>query len=185
MATARPGAMQKLEIDTSRTGKIFREVVSVKEEDKQVKVLEIVRGSDTDDGEPVDFISAEIIVTGGFGIGKEGFDLLIELVKILNENGQKSELGASRKAVDAGFIQYKHQIGQTGKTVHPKLYIAVGVSGAIQHLAGMKRSRKVLAINRDGSASIFQHADYGIIANYEDAIPELIRKVKEGYKFPV
>ena len=148
-------------------------------------MITLIRGSDKDDGEAVDFISAEIIVTGGFGIGKDGFDLLKELIKALNENGQKAELGASRKAVDAGYIQYKHQIGQTGKTVHPKLYIAVGVSGAIQHLAGMKRSGKVIAINRDPSAPIFQHAEYGIVANFEDAIPELIKKVKEGYKFPI
>ncbi|MHA1990767.1 MAG: electron transfer flavoprotein subunit alpha/FixB family protein [Candidatus Hodarchaeales archaeon] len=185
MATARPGAMVPLEDDSSRKGEVIFETVTINEEDTQVKVLEIVRGSDDDQGETVDFKSAEIIVAGGFGVGKDGFDLLKELVDAINKNGQKAELGASRKAVDSGYIPYKHQIGQTGKTTESKLYIAVGISGAIQHIAGMKRSKKVIAINRDSSAPIFSHADYGIVGNYEDAIPELIKKVKNGHKFPL
>ncbi|MFW9930332.1 MAG: electron transfer flavoprotein subunit alpha/FixB family protein [Candidatus Thorarchaeota archaeon] len=185
MATARPGAMQALEVDINRTGEIFHENVLINDEDKQVKIIEISRGSDKDQGKTVNLNDADIIVTGGFGVGKDGFEVLQQLVDAINANGQKSELGASRKAVDSGFIPYAHQVGQTGKSVAPKLYIAIGVSGAIQHLAGMKHSKKVLAINRDRSAPIFQNADYGIIGNYEDVIPELISKVKSGYKFPI
>jgi electron transfer flavoprotein alpha subunit len=111
--------------------------------------------------------------------------MLRELVEAIRANGQKVELGASRAAVDAGFIEYKHQIGQTGKTVRPAVYIAVGISGAIQHLAGMKESGKIVAINIDVSANIFKNADVGVVADYREAIPILLEKVKSGYKFPV
>ncbi|MHA2170809.1 MAG: electron transfer flavoprotein subunit alpha/FixB family protein, partial [Candidatus Kariarchaeaceae archaeon] len=121
----------------------------------------------------------------GFGVGKDGFNMLRELVEAIRANGQKVELGASRAAVDAGFIEYKHQIGQTGKTVRPAVYIAVGISGAIQHLAGMKESGKIVAINIDVSANIFKNADVGVVADYREAIPILLEKVKSGYKFPV
>ena len=182
-ATARPGAMQMIDPVSDKTGKIIREQVTIDPIDTQVQILEVHRGSEKGQGETVDLKSAQIIVAGGYGIGKDGFKLLRELVKAMNENGQKAELGASRKAVDSGFISYAHQVGQTGKSVYPKLYIAIGISGAIQHLAGMKHSKKVLAINRDSNAPIFSHADYGIVGNFEDIVPELIAKVKSGYKF--
>ncbi|MHA2278411.1 MAG: electron transfer flavoprotein subunit alpha/FixB family protein, partial [Candidatus Kariarchaeaceae archaeon] len=135
--------------------------------------------------ESIDLAKADIIVSGGFGAGKEGFSMLMELVEAIRANGQNVELGSSRAAVDAGYIPYKHQVGQTGKTVRPQVYIAIGISGAIQHIAGMKDSKTIIAINKDPNAKIFDHADYGIVADYQDAIPPLIEKVKSGFKFPL
>ncbi|MHA2032483.1 MAG: electron transfer flavoprotein subunit alpha/FixB family protein [Candidatus Kariarchaeaceae archaeon] len=139
-----------------------------------MKLLESKRTKDS-----VDLTKADVIVSGGFGIGKEGFELLKKLVVAIRKGGQKVELGASRAAVDAGIIEYEYQVGQTGKTVRPTVYIAVGISGAIQHIAGMQDSATVIAINNDPSAKIFNHADFGIVGDYKETIPELIRKVKK------
>ncbi|MFV2014658.1 MAG: electron transfer flavoprotein subunit alpha/FixB family protein, partial [Candidatus Heimdallarchaeota archaeon] len=148
------------------------------ESDFSVEVLETTRSK-----ESIDLSKADIIVSGGFGVGKEGFPMLMKLVEAIRSNGQSVVLGASRAAVDAGYIPYKHQIGQTGKTVRPQVYIAIGISGAIQHIAGMKDSKTIIAINKDPKAKIFDHADYGIVADYQEAIPPLINKVKSGFKF--
>ncbi|MHA2403243.1 MAG: electron transfer flavoprotein subunit alpha/FixB family protein [Candidatus Kariarchaeaceae archaeon] len=179
-ATARPGVFKALPIDTSREGEIVSYTPDWDEGDFAVELLETVRSTDS-----IELNKADIIVAGGFGVGKDGFNMLRELVEAIRANGQKVELGASRAAVDAGFIEYKHQIGQTGKTVRPAVYIAVGISGAIQHLAGMKESGKIVAINIDVSANIFKNADVGVVADYREAIPILLEKVKSGYKFPV
>ena len=180
MATARPGVFRPLPIDTSRTGKIITFEPGWEDSDFDVEIIESVRNPST-----IDLTKADIMVAGGFGVGKDGFDMLRELVAAINENGQKAQLGASRAAVDAGFVEYAHQVGQTGKTVRPSVYVAVGISGAIQHLAGMKESSKIFAVNNDPKANIYKTADYGIVMDYQEAIPELIRQVKAGYKFPL
>ncbi len=180
MATARPGVFKPLAIDTSRTGKVIEFKPVWDSKDFDVELIESVRNPST-----IDLSKADIMVAGGFGIGKDGFTMLRELVAAINDNDQKAEIGASRAAVDAGFVEYTYQIGQTGKTVRPSIYVAVGISGAIQHLAGMKESSKIFAVNNDPKASIFQNADYGLVMDYQEAIPELIKQVKAGYKFPL
>ncbi len=121
---------------------------------------------------------APIIVAGGYGVGsKENFNLLYELAATLG-----AEVGASRAAVDAGFIEHERQIGQTGVTVRPKLYIACGISGQIQHIAGMQESAIIISINNDPAAPINTIADYVITGNIEDVVPKLIRYYKKNSK---
>ncbi|OLS27193.1 MAG: Acryloyl-CoA reductase electron transfer subunit beta [Candidatus Heimdallarchaeota archaeon LC_2] len=180
MATARPGVFRAITPDTSRKGEIIEFNPNWEEGDFSVEVLETRRSK-----ESIDLTKADIIVSGGFGVGKEGFPMLTELVEAIRGNGQSVEMGASRAAVDAGYVDYKHQVGQTGKTVRPQVYIAIGISGAIQHIAGMKDSRIIIAINKDPKAIIFDHADYGIVASYQDALPPLIEKVRSGFIFPI
>ena len=122
----------------------------------------------------MDLRGASIIVAGGYGMGSaENFKLLHDLAAALN-----AAVGASRAAVDAGFIHHDHQVGQTGTTVRPKLYVACGISGAVQHRAGMEESQKIIAINRDPEAPIFQIAHYGIVGDELEVIPRLIKALK-------
>ncbi|MHA2502587.1 MAG: FAD-binding protein [Candidatus Kariarchaeaceae archaeon] len=180
MATARPGTFRALPADDSREGEIVTFTPSFDESDWSIELLESVRNPET-----IELDKADIVVSGGMGVGSKGFDQLRELVDAMKANGQNAELGASRAAVDAGFMPYKHQVGQTGKTVRPVVYVAVGISGAIQHVQGMKDSNKVIAINSDPNANIWKNADFGIVANYQEILPELVKKVKSGYKFPI
>jgi electron transfer flavoprotein alpha subunit len=122
----------------------------------------------------VDLRSANIIVSGGYGMGsKKGFELIHELAAVLG-----AAVGGSRAAVDAGFVHADHQVGQTGTTVRPKLYVACGISGAVQHRAGMEESAKILAINRDSAAPIFGVAHYGIVGDVREVLPRLIKALK-------
>lgn len=171
MATTRPGVMVPLDPDKNRRGEIRQIPVNLLPEDYRLEVQEIVREMQAG----VNLTEADVIVAGGYGIGgPEAFDLLRELAACF-ENGA---VGASRKVVDAGWIPYQHQIGQTGKTVRPKVYIACGISGAIQHRVGMNKAGLIIAINKDADAPIFTLAHHGIVGDIQHVVPEMIRQLK-------
>ena len=122
---------------------------------------------------------AEIIVAGGRGALSDNLQLIKDLAQAFQARGIAADWAASRAVVDDGYAAYARQIGQTGKTVRPKLYIAVGISGAIQHIAGIKEAGKIVAIDRNAKAPIFKYADYGIVGDYRDLLPEWIAQVKQ------
>ena len=128
---------------------------------------------------------ADIIVSGGRGTTTDSLGLIKALAEALKGQGINAEWACSRPVVDEGITEYARQVGQTGKTVRPKVYVAVGISGAIQHIAGMKEAGTVIAINQNPKASIFNNADFGIIGNYQDIIPELMERVKGGFTFGI
>ncbi len=171
MATVRPGIMLPLEIDNNHSGEIRKLSVTLKPEDSRTELIEVVH----EINKSVNLTEADVIVSGGFGLGKaEGF----ELIKGLANCFENSVVGASRKVVDIGWISYQHQIGQTGKTVRPKVYIACGISGAIQHRVGMSKSGLIIAINKDPDAPIFKFAHHGIVGDLYQVIPEMINQFK-------
>ena len=173
MATVRPHVMAMPEYRAGRSGTIIRESCPVREEDILVKVLEVV--SDRKGKEQIDIAGAEFIVSGGRGMmAKENFAMLQELADELG-----GVVGASRSAVDAGWMPPERQVGQTGKTVRPKVYIACGISGAIQHLVGMQDSDVVIAINRDKEAPIFEVATYGIVGDLFQIVPAITQRLRE------
>lgn len=173
MATVRPHVMQMPEAVSAATGEIIRVDFTTPEDRVLVKVLEVIR--DGDSKHKVDIGGAEFIVSGGRGMmGPDNFTLLQELADELG-----AVVGASRSAVDAGWMPHDRQVGQTGKTVRPKIYIACGISGAIQHLVGMQDADLVIAINRDKDAPIFEVAHYGIVGDLFQVVPALTRKIRE------
>lgn len=172
MATVRPRVMKALNRDTARKGEIIKISPDIDEKNIIVRILEIVKEAK----KSVNLEEADIIVSGGKGVGApEKFKVIEELARVLG-----AEVGASRNVVDAEWIPSTHQVGQTGKTVRPKLYIACGISGAVQHLAGMRESETIVAINNDPEAPIFHIADYGMVADLHQVIPLLIKEIRRS-----
>ncbi|MBN1589816.1 MAG: electron transfer flavoprotein subunit alpha/FixB family protein [Pirellulales bacterium] len=170
MATVREGVMPLKEADTSRDGELVRESVEL---DESVLALRLIKRHI--EPRKVNLKGARVIVAGGGGVGsKDDFELIQHLAGAIG-----GAVGASRAAVDSGFIGKEHQIGQTGTTVRPALYIAAGISGAVQHRAGMEESAKIVAINTDPDAPIFSVAQYGIVGDVKKIIPMMIKAIKE------
>lgn len=170
MSTVRPGVMKASEVDTSRQGEIEEVSIKFNESKFKVKLVKNVK----EEKELIDITKAKVLVSGGRGVGDQaGFDKLVDLAKVIN-----AEVSASRAVIDSGILTHDRQVGQTGKTVRPDLYLACGISGAIQHLAGMEESELIIAINKDKDAPIFQSADLGVVGDIKKIVPLLTEKLK-------
>jgi len=170
MATVRYKVMKEAERDPSKKGEIVEKPVNVDELPDRVKILDFQPAP-----EEVSIVDAEIVVSGGKGLGEpKGFGLIEELARALG-----GAVGASRPTVDEGWMEYRHQVGLSGRTVRPKLYMACGISGAVQHLAGMKTSDVIISINKDPDAPIFGVSSLGTVGDLYEVIPRLIEKIKE------
>lgn len=171
MATVRPKVMKALDRDAGRTGKVFEEEILLKEEDMRTKVLKIVK----DITKTANLSEAHVVVAGGKGMGDlQNFQLIHELAETIG-----ASVGGTRDVVEAGWLPHELQIGQTGETITPKIYFAIGISGAIQHVVGMKNSEFIIAINKDPNAAIFDVATYGIVGDAMEIVPKLIAAFKE------
>jgi len=171
MATVRPLVMKANVPDPARQGEMIHCIIAPERLASRVKVRNFVAL----EGDQVNLNEADIVVSGGRGLeGEKGFQLIAELAQLLD-----GAVAASRAAVDSGWIPYPHQVGQTGKTVSPKVYIACGISGAIQHLVGMQSADTIFAINRDPHAPIFDVATYGVVGDVFEILPKLIEKIKQ------
>ena len=172
MTTVRSGVMKMAEYDSSKTGEIIKMDVHFVPEDMNIEILEIAKNSK----KGVDISEAKVLVSGGRGVGgPEGYDPLRELADVLD-----GEVASSRVGVNSGWIESNRLVGLTGKTVHPQLYIACGISGAIQHLAGMEDSDFILAINQDAEAPIMDMADLGVVGDVKVIIPRLTEAIKKN-----
>ena len=179
ISTARAGTFEVPERVAGRQGVVSEFNPQLNDKDFVVEILKTERG----EGGLQNLFDADIIISGGRGTTVDNLGLIKALAEALKSQGVNAEWASSRPVVDEGVVEYARQVGQTGKTVRPKIYVAVGVSGAIQHLAGMKESQKIIAIDHNPKAHIFHYADFGIVGEYTDIIPELIERVKGGFKF--
>ncbi len=179
VSTARAGTFEVPKRSEGRKGIVSVFKPALNEKDFVVEILKTVRG----EGGLQNLFDADIIISGGRGTTNDSLGLIKALADSLIEKGINAEWACSRPVVDEGVTEYPRQVGQTGKTIRPKVYVAVGISGAIQHIAGMKEAGKVVAIDHNPKANIFNHADFGIVGEYQDILPELIEQVKAGFTF--
>jgi len=181
ISTARAGTFEVPKSVEGRKGIISTFKPVLNDKDFVVEIVKTERG----EGGLQNLFDADIIIAGGRGATSDNLGLIKAFAEALKNQGINAEWASSRPVVDEGVAEYARQVGQTGKTIRPKIYIAVGVSGAIQHIAGMKESEKIIAIDHNPKAHIFHYADFGIVGEYTDIIPELIDRVKAGYSFGI
>jgi electron transfer flavoprotein alpha subunit len=179
ISTARAGTFPVPVPDESREGLITPFKPELPQSDFVTEIIQTVIG----EGGMQGLFDADIIVAGGRGTTSDSMQMVKDLADALKAQGLNAEWACSRVMVDEGVAEYARQIGQTGKTVRPKVYVAIGVSGAVQHIAGMKESETIVAINHNAKETIFHNADFGIVGDYEDIMPELIEKVNNGFTF--
>ncbi|MDR1527673.1 MAG: FAD-binding protein [Dysgonamonadaceae bacterium] len=181
ISTARPGTFEVPPKREGREGLISTFKPELSDDDFRVQIIETIRGASG----LQNLFNADVIIAGGRGTTSDGLRLVKKLVEALKTAGVNAEWACSRAVVDGSYAEYARQIGQTGKTVRPKVYVAIGISGAIQHLAGMKESGTVIAIDHNPKAPIFRNADFGIVGEYQDIVPELIEQVVQGFTLGV
>jgi electron transfer flavoprotein alpha subunit len=181
ISTARAGTFEVPQRVERRDGIVSTFTPVLNDKDFVVEILKTERG----EGGLQNLFEADIIVSGGRGTTVDNLALIKALAEALRNQGINAEWASSRPVVDEGIVEYARQVGQTGKTIRPKIYIAIGISGAIQHIAGMKESEKIIAIDHNPKAHIFNFADFGIVGEYTDIVPELIERVKGGFRFGI